>query len=182
MDYKDALQSITILVDTKEKVWNHIEDVFREQGINYRRQHLTEGDYSFEITIGDRTISFADKVVIERKASLEELSMCFSTDRERFKREFDRIKSQGIYCTLLVENGGFNDIRCHNYKTNMNPQAFEGTLWQWRWRYDYHILFTDKCETAEIIYNQFWYYVRNLFKNQQKIEEFLGEKFSAENT
>lgn len=37
MNYKDILATLTIIVDTREKSWQHIEDVFRKRGYNYRR-------------------------------------------------------------------------------------------------------------------------------------------------
>lgn len=166
MDYKDILQSITILVDTREKQWQHIEDVFRERGYNYRRQKLNAGDYSFEVTVDGQLISFADTIVIERKANLEECSNCFSGERDRFKREFDRIKAADTDCILIVEDASLSDIREHNYNTKMKPQSFEGTLWQWKWRYGYDIFFPQKHETGDYIYNVFWYYAREVYKQQ----------------
>ena len=177
MNYKDILATLTIIVDTREKSWQHIEDVFRERGYNYRRQKLNAGDYSFEVSVGDKLISFADTIVIERKADLEECANCFGGDRERFKREFDRIKENDIDCVLIVENGSLFDIREHNYNSKLKPQSFEGTLWAWKWRYGYDVFFPAKEETGDYIYNLFWYYARDVFIQEDNIRAIEGKNF-----
>ena len=167
MNYKNILESLTILVDTREQSWSHIEDIFKSKGIKYRRQKLNAGDYSFEITVDDNVINFADTIVIERKNGLDELAGCFTVDRDRFKHEFERIEEKDTDCILLVENGKVSDLRSGNYRSHISPAAFEASLWAWKWRFGYDIFFIEKQCTGEYIYNLFHYYVREIYKEKK---------------
>ena len=54
---------ITLLIDTREKEYHHIEKYFIRKGIPVQFQKLDFGDYSFIY----KTECFADKFSIERK-------------------------------------------------------------------------------------------------------------------
>lgn len=164
MDYKEILSSLTVIVDTREQSWAHIEDVFKRKNIKYRRQKLDAGDYSFEITVNGEQISFTDTIVIERKNSLDELASCLTADRERFKREFERMENADTDCILLVENAKLSDLREGNYRSKISAAAFEASLWAWKWRFGYDVFFIEKQCSGEYIYNLFYYYARELYK------------------
>lgn len=109
-------------------------------------------------------ISFADTIVVERKNSLDELAACFSGDRDRFKREFERMDEANTDCILLVENASVKKLRDHEYRSQLKPNSFEASLLAWKWRYGYDIIFMDKWCAGKYIYNLFYYYVRELYK------------------
>ena len=69
---------MVILIDTREKVNDHILNYFNKKNIAYRQQALEFGDYSFMLPKVDgllcNELYFHKEIVIERKNSLEELS------------------------------------------------------------------------------------------------------------
>ena len=100
------LESMVILIDTREKKIDHITNSFDKAGIKYKVKALKYGDYSFILTknldLGiPRDVSFEGKVVIERKASLEELSTNLTKGRDRIEKEFALSPYEKV---LLVEN------------------------------------------------------------------------------
>lgn len=122
-----------IVVDSREKVNNHILNKF-EEGFEHKPSHhdmykgkkstysdpieyfvqekgLKVGDYTICVQLpSGEQINFKDKVVIERKQGLNELcSNLFDKDSKdseglnRFERELKRGYEQGIKIYLLVE-------------------------------------------------------------------------------
>ena len=45
-EMEELISSMTILVDTREQVNNHITDYFDRKKINYKKKALNYGDYS----------------------------------------------------------------------------------------------------------------------------------------
>ena len=89
---KELLDSIVILVDTREKVNDHITGYFDKHDIPYKKKALKNGDYSFFVPQNEklgifRDTYFHDDIFVERKASLEELSGNLSTKRADFEEE-----------------------------------------------------------------------------------------------
>lgn len=106
-----------------------------------------------------------DEVVIERKANLDELAGNFSADRERFEREFIRAKAHGIKVFLLIENSSWQDIFCHNYKSQLNPKSLYGSLLSWQSKYNITVNFCRPEESAKIIYGTLFYWLKNKLEN-----------------
>ena len=91
-EMEELISSITILIDTREKVNSHITDYFDRKGISYKKKALDYGDYSFMIPANEklsipRDLYFNTTCVIERKASLEEISNNLTKERDRFEKE-----------------------------------------------------------------------------------------------
>ena len=113
-DIKKLLKSMVVLVDSREKKNGHILEYFDKQNIAYEVTSLNYGDYSFYIPAeaAGEDIYFHRDIVIERKASLEELS-----------------GNDGCKIYLLIEApGGYSDIIGHRYRTEMKPAAFAASL------------------------------------------------------
>lgn len=89
--------------------------------------------------------------VIERKMDLDELATCFTTGRERFTREFERASEHCASVWLLVEGGNWEKIFRHQYRSNMTPAAFVGSLTAFCVRYGAHIVFCDELTTPMMI-------------------------------
>lgn len=70
------INNIVILANNREKKNSHITDYFVKNGIFYQSVTLNYGDYSFMIpsAVAGDDIYFHRDIVIERKASLGELS------------------------------------------------------------------------------------------------------------
>lgn len=125
-----------LLVDSREKENSHILNYMAVNKISVKeKQPLKFGDYSF---IKDN-IDYRNQIVIERKNSLDELSLNLTSGkkdnpinrRERFKNEFKRAKEAGSKIVLLIENATQEDILNHNYRSKLHPNAFIGSLNSW---------------------------------------------------
>ena len=122
-----------IVVDTREKQVNHILNKF-DEGLEEKPSHhdmyrgkkstfadpipyykqdkgLKTGDFTLVVQLPNRNqINFQDKIIIERKNSLNELCQnLFDKDSKdengmnRFERELKRAKENNIKVVLLVE-------------------------------------------------------------------------------
>ena len=90
-EIKKLTKQMIVLIDTREKRNEHILSYFDKQGITYRKEKLDFGDYTFLLpsaATGQGDIYFHDSIVIERKASLEELSGNLAQKRQQFEAEF----------------------------------------------------------------------------------------------
>lgn len=126
-DAKRLLKQMVILVDSREKRNGHISDYFEKNGIAYQKTKLDYGDYSFMIpaSAAGEDIYFHRDCVVERKASLEELSGNLAQERERFEKEFLKAGNDGAKIYLMVEPpGGYSDIIGHKYRTEFTPAAY----------------------------------------------------------
>ena len=159
MDYLETeavLDSMFVLVDTREQPSARQRQRCDSLGVPYRRQTLNYGDYTYNFQINGNDyfpegIAIGGDVVIERKMNLEELSVCFTSERERFKREFERIKEAGAKPYLLIEDGSWERIMNHRYNTKFAPNAFLASLTAWMSRYDCSVVFCQKEISGRLI-------------------------------
>ena len=89
----ELISSIVILIDTREQKSNHITDYFDRKNIAYKKKALKFGDYSFMLPANEslsipRDLYFTNSCVIERKASLEEISGNLTNGRDRFENTY----------------------------------------------------------------------------------------------
>lgn len=169
-ELKQLLDSFVILIDTREKKIDHITSYFDKINIDYKFKKLEYGDYSFYLPVNKKLgvmqdIYFNDSIAIERKASLEELSVNFTHERDRFENEI--IRSKGCKLTLLIEDNNYSDIVFQKYNTKFNPNAFIGSLFAFSSRYNLSINFIKKELTGDWIYNTFYYFLRSHLKNKE---------------
>ena len=68
-------------------------------------------------------MSFEKEIMIERKNSAEELSICLTKTRSRFEDEF--IKANKAKKYLVIENCSYEDIVTGNYDSQYNSKAFQ---------------------------------------------------------
>ena len=155
---KEELSKLTVLIDTREQVNDHITKYFDKNKIPYKVRKLDQGDYS--AMLGDMTLE--NDVVIERKNSLTEICGNFGQNRERFEREFTRAKAIGIKPFLLIENNTFDDVFLGNYRSEMKPQSLIASLLMWQVRYNTTIMFCNKSNSGKLIYGTLYYFAREL--------------------
>jgi ERCC4-type nuclease len=93
-----------------------------------------------------------EKFAIERKMSLDELASCFTHDRERFEREFQRATDAGARMLLIVENANYENLLNHKYRSRFNPEAFIASLTVWEIRYGFHVVMCKEETTPKLIY------------------------------
>ena len=156
-EIENCLQSMVILVDTREQPSERAQKRYQAFERPYRRQKLDYGDYSAEFTLPDGRAETVN-AAIERKMNLEELSSCLTTDRDRFRREFERARQASASVYLLVENATWENLVNGKYRTKFNKKAFLGSIMAWIARYDIKPIFC-KAETSgrlirEILYRE----------------------------
>lgn len=155
-----------MLVDTREKKNSHITDYFTKHGIAYEPTTLSYGDYSFMLpAAAEENIYFHKDIVVERKASLEELSGNLAQERERFEREFLKAGNDGAKLYLMVEDvGGYSSIISHKYNTQLTPAAYMASLKAWEARFNCNVQFIDKQYSGYYIISTFRYFAREMLK------------------
>ena len=161
------LESIIILIDSREQKIDHIINYFNAKNIAYRVEKLEHGDFTCMIPKNEelgiyRDMYFNNIISIERKANLEELSSNFTRDRYRIENEFIRSKGKLI---LLIENSSYEDIINGKYNTKYKPKSFIATLKSFESRYNLQTNFINKAYTGNFIYFTLYYAVRELLKN-----------------
>lgn len=94
-----------IIVDSREKKWDHIRKYFEANGIEFEIKKLDAGDY-FSTDQGD--------VVVDRKQNLQELCGNLSKGNGniiRFTNECRRAKEQGIRLVVLIEGTNCQTVK-----------------------------------------------------------------------
>ena len=94
-----------IVVDTREKKWDHIKAYFEQNKIPFKVEKLDAGDY-FSTDQGD--------VVVDRKQNLQELCGNLSKGNGniiRFTNECRRAKEQGIRLVVLIEGTNCQTVK-----------------------------------------------------------------------
>lgn len=141
-----VLSSAIVLVDTRERETERLKSRLKSMGYQYERVKLDYGDYSVRINIDDRVIDLSNRFSIERKMGLDECCLCFTKERARFEREFQRAKEAGARIYLLIEDASWEKIFLHDYRSKTSPMSLIGSLLSWQIRYNLHIIMChNKC-------------------------------------
>ena len=151
------LDSMEVLVDTREQSTPKAKQRFKSFGVPYSRATLSYGDYAANFTLLDgkklhdisKTVS--PLCVVERKMSLDELAQCFTHSRDRFEREFQRAKENDCFTHLICEDGNFEKIEAHKYASKFPPKAFLASITAWERRYNIHFHFCSSLKTGHLI-------------------------------
>ena len=161
------VKSMVILVDTREKVNDHILQAFDKAKINYKVKALDRCNYSFYIPANEtlnipRDLYFDKEVAIERKASLDEIANNWTKERDRFEKEMALAPKTKV---LLVENSTYQDIIKGNYRSQYDKKAFLATLHSFWFRYNMPVFFMpDKKDSALFIKKYFEYYLKEYLR------------------
>lgn len=167
-EIKALLKSMTVVVDSREKSWQHVQTYFDKHKIPYIRKGLSALDYTFMLPANPelgitKDLYFDKDIAIERKASLEELSNNLTKYRTRFEEEM--ATSRTLYKYLIIENANYSDIVNGNYNSDYNSKSFLGTLHSFNQRYELQIVFMpDANYTPIYLYGTMQYYLRNILK------------------
>lgn len=158
IEVQDALDGMVILLDTREQDTARLRERIRQMRRPVQRQALNFGDYSCKVPINGEWHDFSREIVIERKMSVDELCQCYTHDRRRFEREFERAKSAGGKVYLLVENASWERIYSGAYRSKMLPTALSASVLAWLARYDCQLIMC-RAETSgrlisEILYRE----------------------------
>ena len=162
---QEIINSMVVLVDTREKNNQTLLDIWDKKGLKYKKKKLDYGDYSVMIPKNDklnipRDIYFDQKIVVERKGSLSEISGNLTNGRDRLEKELALCP---VHKVMLIENGSFEDIANGNYDTQYNKKSFLASLFTFQFRYDMPIVYVSKQKyTALYIRMYFEYYLKTL--------------------
>ena len=153
---KEILETFQVIADTREQNTPRAVERFDAFGAEMQRATLRYGDYCWNVRSPDGWFYDTSKTitplcVIERKMSLDELAACFTRDRDRFKREFERASAAGAKIYLLIENGSYEAILRHRYRSKYHHKAFFASLMAWAVRYDMTPVFCKASTSGKLI-------------------------------
>lgn len=153
---EDVLSTFRIVVDTREQMTPRARHRLKAFGVPYERGTLNFGDYAANITLPsgellDTSKTMTAKCVVERKMSLDEMAGCLGRERKRFERELCRARDAGATVYLVIEDGSWEKIEAHNYRSKLNPDAMYNSLVAYQSRYGVHVLFTSQFSSARLI-------------------------------
>lgn len=154
-EIKDALATFRVIADTREQNTPRAKERFEALG-KVERATLAYGDYCGNVTLPNgELLEISDTIkpqtVIERKMSLDELAMCFTRGRDRFRREFERAKDANASVWLLVEGASWEAIENHRYRSKFNEKALKASLLAWSIRYGFKIIFCKPQSSGALI-------------------------------
>lgn len=172
VEIENCIESMVILVDTREHPGEDLDRRCKAFGVPYERKHLSYGDYTYSFTLPDgKTVDQGDPVcgvvVIERKMSLTELSGNLCQEFDRFNREFRRAMDHFATIYLLVEDASWEKIYNHNYGTKFNEKAYLKRLLRLAAEYDVKPIFCRKETSGKLI--------RDILERELKIRLERGD-------
>lgn len=147
------LKNMVVIVDSREDKNKPIIQYLEKKKIPYVIRKLDFGDYSCMLKANNDLgltfdVSLENKVVVECKQSLEEISGNLTQGRERFETEFMKAKTKNCDVHLVIEKGSWKDIQEHNYNTRYNEKSFYNSLLSFQRKYDLKIHFVDTSLSA----------------------------------
>lgn len=145
-----ALEAMAVLVDTREQDTPRLRARLKQMGCPYERVKLDFGDYSARF--GD-VLDLSQFVAIERKMSLDELAMCYTSQRKRFTAEFERARDAAAKIYLLIESASWEKVYAGDYRSRMTTQAMAASMLAWLARYDCQILMCQPNQSGRLIHD-----------------------------
>lgn len=154
---KKVLDSFEIIVDTREQPTKRAKERYRSFDAPYRIQTLNYGDYTYNLTFPTNQSLFPpDQRIsgiccVERKQNLDELAMCFTRSRDRFRKEFERAVDNNAKMFLLVENASYEMLLAGQYRSKFKPKAFLASLMAWQARYGFSVVMCEMQSSGRLI-------------------------------
>ena len=138
-----------VIVDSREKRWDHIQEWFEKNGIEYAVRKLDEGDYQIE---------GKESVTVDRKRNLAELSknLMNAKDHSRFWKEVRRAREKKMRLIVLCEHGGkiksIQDVATWEDKySGVTGRKLMDEIYRVHIAYGVEFLFCAKRQTAKKI-------------------------------
>ncbi len=148
-EIETALAGMVVLVDTREQNTAAFRERVRHFGA-WEREKLDAGDYSAKIPLPEGDW-IRIRAAVERKMDFDELAMCYTRQRARFKREFERAQEAGLKIYLLIEEGSWEAAYAGLYQSKMSSQAFVASLLAWLARYNCQVIFCKRKTSGQLI-------------------------------
>ena len=102
---------MTIIVDSREQKWKHVQDGFDRLGLKWVRSKLYVGDYGRVDNLS---------TVIDRKQDLQEVAGNLIQEHECFRKECIRARDADIRLIVLIEEPGLESVE--DVKSWINPR------------------------------------------------------------
>lgn len=163
-EIETALDGMVVLVDTREQDTPRLRARLKAMGCAYERAKLDYGDYSAKFPLDNEWLYL--NVAVERKMDFGELAQCFCKGRSRFTREFERAKKAGGKIYLLVENASWEDAYCGNYRSQMSPKSFIGSILAFGSRYGCPVHFCQQHTSGKLIHDILRYEGREMLEGR----------------
>jgi ERCC4-type nuclease len=164
-EMKKILDTLTIIVDTREQRNQHVLDYFRKKDVPFKLRTMKTGDYSAMIPKNEELGIPRDMYLnslIERKNGVDELVESIK-DRTRFENEL--IRGAKYPFVLIVEDlEGYQKILNGMYRSKYEPKSLLGSLKTFEARYRFSTVFVSPNTTGNYIYHSLLYYARELIK------------------
>lgn len=166
-EMKSILDSLTIIVDTREKENQHVLDYFKSKKIPHAIRTMKTGDYSAFIPKNEELGITRDiylNACLERKRNIDEIVGNLSKDkRTTFENELIRA-SKHPFVLIVEDEQGYEKILCGNYRSQYEPKALLGSLKTMEVRYNFSIVYLNPKFTGNYIYHHFLYMTREYLK------------------
>lgn len=138
-----------IIIDSRERKFDHIKAYFDKHGIDYEIRKLSVGDYQ---------IDGSPQITVDRKRNLQEIchNLTNPSDKSRFWKEVRRSRDCGVKLVVLIEHGGkiksIQDVAKWNDKySGVSGRSLMEEMYRVHVSYDIDFLFCDKISTGRII-------------------------------
>ena len=163
----EVIKDMRIVVDTREVKNEHITNWLTENNIPFIREKLDSGDYSFDLP-NYPELGLDRIYLVEKKNSLTEIAGNFTSGRERFVREFERIPENAVL-HLLIEGATWKKVLNGSYRGQFPPKSMLASLLTWSIRYDTPVWFVGIDESPELIYNILKYELMEHLKSLREV-------------
>ena len=162
-EVEESLQSMVILIDSREQQTDRSKARYAQFGCPYERTTIRTGDYSAKFQLPDGSwYDMSNDITLERKMNLSELCLCFGSERKRFIREFERAKENNIRMWLLLENSSFKDAYAGRYRSQYKPKSLIASLLAFQARYNCRIVMCDESVSGKLIKDILYYEGREI--------------------
>lgn len=152
-----------IIIDSRERKFDHIKAYFDKHGIDYEIRKLSVGDYQ---------IDGSPQITVDRKRNLQEIchNLTNPSDKSRFWKEVRRSRERGVKLVVLIEHGGkiksIQDVAKWNDKySGVSGRTLMEEMYRVHVAYSVEFIFCSKRQTAKKI-------IEILSQNIDKQNEF----------
>lgn len=149
-------EAITAICDTREQLPYNLSPLRME------RKTLPTADYSI--------LGLETECALERK-SINDLTGCMTSGRERFTAELQRLR--GYHHRCIVVECAWSDILEGRYRSKLNPKSAAHTIASWTSNYAVPFAFVGDRQAGEKFTRAFLFLTAKA--NWQKMQAFAGE-------
>lgn len=163
-EIKKILETLTIIIDSREKANDHITSYFEKHKKPFVVKTLNVGDYGCFIPKNDELGIKRDihlNSFIERKSGVNEITGNLQKDKvQAFINEL--IRSQNSLFILFVEEEDFwTKVIRGDYISQYNPKALYARLLSFEAKYNFTITPIQKSAMGSLIYHRFYYQMKH---------------------